>query len=124
MDSAIIQILSSSDAPAKNALRLETIADAVLGIDAWLDTMRCERGYSGPVTHRWRDCLIYTGVGFDWRYEGIISGYIRLHQVTGESRWLAKARRAGEDLISAQLPDGCFPASSFETNPAPGGYSP
>lgn len=99
----------------------ESLTDIILRIDAWLDTMRCERGYGGPVAHRWQDCLIYTGPGFDWRYEGIVSGYLRLYQVTGELRWLAKARRAGDDLLSAQLPDGRYPTSSFEANPSPGG---
>jgi hypothetical protein len=103
------------------SLNPEILAYTILGIDAWLESMRGERGYSGPVAHRWHDCLIYTGTGFDWRYEGIISGYLRLHQATGEPRWLAKARRAGDDLLSAQLPDGRYPASSFEANPTPGG---
>ncbi len=104
------------EAPAADRL-----AGAVLQIDAWLDTMRCYRGYGGPVAHRWQDCLIYTGPGFDWRYEGIILGYLRLCEVTGEKLWLAKARRAGDDLRSSQLSDGRYPASSFEANPAPGG---
>ena len=97
----------------------ESLTDIILRIDAWLDTMRCERGYGGPVAHRWQDCLIYTGPGFDWRYEGIVSGYLRLYQVTGELRWLAKARRAGDDLLSAQLPDGRYPTCLLYTSPSP-----
>ena len=53
----------------------------VARIDAWLETMRgsaskgCAAGYGGPVVHWWRQCLLYTGPGLDWRYEGIIAGY-------------------------------------------------
>lgn len=102
-------------------LPVGTVNDVVVKIDAWLDGMRGEGGYAGPVAHRWQDCLIYAGPGFDWRYEGIISGYLRLFESTAEPRWLEKAIRAGNDLLQAQLPDGRFPASSFESNPTPGG---
>lgn len=104
-----------------SAISPHILAKAIPGMDAWLDTMRTEQGYGGPVAHRWQDSLFYTGSGFDWRYEGIIFGYLRLHQVTGELRWLSKACRAGDDLRNAQLSDGRLPASSFEANPAAGG---
>jgi hypothetical protein len=64
---------------------------------------------------------LYTGPGFDWRYEGILLGYIALWQRTAEPRWLAGARRAGDDLLRAQLPDGHYPCSAFEVNPASAG---
>jgi hypothetical protein len=94
---------------------------AILGMDAWLDSMRAEHGYTGPVAHRWQDCLIYSGPGFDWRYEGIILGYLRLFETNGDLCWLSKAVRAGDDIASSQLPDGRYSTSSFEANPAPGG---
>ena len=107
------------------------IAQAVANLDAWLDTMRVEegyggpRGYGGPVVHWWQACLSYTGPGLDWRYEGIILGYLTLWQRTGEPCWLEKACRAGNDLMAGQLPNGngrgCYRASSFELNPYPGG---
>lgn len=96
-------------------------AQLVANLDAWLDTMRGPDGYGGPVVHWWQNCLSFTGAGLDWRYEGIISGYLTLWRRTGEARWLAKARRAGDDLVHGQLPSGNFRHSCFEANPYAGG---
>ena len=98
-----------------------TIAGAVARLDCWLDTMRGADGYGGPVAHWWQNCLLFTGAGFDWRYEGIILGYLSLFQKTGDRRWLTKAQRAGDDLVCGQLPNGNYRNSSFELNPYPGG---
>jgi len=96
-------------------------AQLVANLDAWLDTMRGPDGYGGPVVHWWQNCLSFTGAGLDWRYEGIISGYLTLWRRTGEARWLVKARRAGDDLVHGQLPSGNFRHSNFEQNPYAGG---
>lgn len=98
-----------------------TIATTLLRLDAWLDTLRNDNGYSGPVTHWWQHCLQFAGAGLDWRYEGLISGYLTLAHTTGERRWLEKARRAGDDLVRGQLPTGTYRNSSFERNPYTGG---
>ncbi len=98
-----------------------SIDTAVARLDGWFDTMRSVQGYGGPVAHWWQQSLIYTGPGFDWRYEGIIAGYLNLWERSGEDRWLQKARRAGDDLIAGQLENGHFVASAFEINPASGG---
>ena len=79
-------------------------SDAATGLDSWLDKMRQPGGYGGPVVHWWRDCLEYTGPGLDWRYEGIIIGYLNLWAATGKPAWLEKARQAGDDLVAGQLP--------------------
>lgn len=104
---------------------IESLLDAALGIDAWLDTMRHHtgdlRGYTGPVVHWWQNCFQYTGVGLDWRYEGIIMGYLALFRTTGNTRWLEKARCAGDDLVDGQLRGGTFYHSAFELNPHTGG---
>jgi uncharacterized protein YyaL (SSP411 family) len=71
--------------------------------------------------HWWRDSTLYAGAGFDWRYEGIIYGYLTLHQRTGARRWLDKAIRAADDLVAAQLPNGNFMCSGFEQNPSTSG---
>lgn len=97
------------------------VAEAIVGLDAWLDAMRLPGGYGGPAVHWWQDCLAYTGPGLDWRYEGIIIGYLNLWQATGEECWLTKARRAGDDLVAGQLPSGNYRNSAFELNPATGG---
>lgn len=94
---------------------------SVLKLDAWLDTMRTPEGYGGPVVHWWQNCLHFTGVGLDWRYEGIILGYLKLYERTGDRCWLAKARRAGDDLVQGQLSTGNYRNSSFELNPYTGG---
>lgn len=97
------------------------IEQTVANLDHWLDTMRGPDGYGGPVSHWWQSCLHYTGAGLDWRYEGIIAGYLALHRRTGELRWLEKARAAGHDLLRGQLANGTFYHSAFELNPATGG---
>jgi hypothetical protein len=93
----------------------------VADLDAWLETMRGPDGYGGPVAHWWQQSLVYTGAGLDWRYEGIIAGYLQLWERTGDDCWLAKARRAGDDLIAGQSPEGHYAASAFEINPATAG---
>lgn len=101
-----------------------TIAALVVGLDRWLDATRVDwptPGYGGPVVHWWNHCLAYRGAGLDWRYEGIVDGYLTLWRRTGDRRWLAKATRAGDDLVAGQLPDGHFRNSRFELNPGQGG---
>lgn len=94
---------------------------AVARLDRWLESMRGPDGYGGPVVHWWRDCLGYCGAGLDWRYEGIIAGYVALFERTGQQTWLDKARRAGSDLLRGQCPDGRYRNSRFELNPGTGG---
>jgi hypothetical protein len=100
---------------------LEELPRAVGLLDAWLDSMHAPDGYSGPVSHWWDSCLVYTGAMFDWRYEGIVCGYLNLYRATKDVRWLEKARRAADDLARAQLADGHFRNSSFEHGPQSGG---
>lgn len=97
------------------------IDTVVARLDGWFETMRCAGGYGGPVAHWWQQSLVYTGPGLDWRYEGIIAGYLNLWERTGEERWLQKACRAGDDLLAGQLENGHFAASAFEINPASAG---
>lgn len=97
------------------------INNAVALLDAWFETMRGPGGYGGPVAHWWQQSLLFTGPGLDWRYEGIITGYLNLWERSGETRWLKKAVRAGDDLVSGQLDNGHFCNSAFEINPATAG---
>lgn len=101
--------------------RSQTIDIAVAQLDAWFETMRGPSGYGGPVAHWWQQCLGYTGAGLDWRCEGLIAGYLRLWERTGDAAWLAKARRVGDDLAAGQLANGHYAASAFEINPATAG---
>lgn len=97
------------------------IARALAGIDAWLEGMRGPAGYTGPIAHWWETNLRFTGPLFDWRYEGIIDGYRMLYVKTGSEIFLERAKRAAEDVLAAQLPDGRFRSSSFQFGPIPGG---
>lgn len=94
---------------------------AVSALAAWLETMRGFGGYGGPVAHWWQQSLIHTGAALDWRYEGIIAGYLLLWHRSADERWLHDAQRAGDDLVRGQLPDGHYAASAFEINPATAG---
>ncbi|MDP8925092.1 MAG: hypothetical protein M3O34_19780 [Chloroflexota bacterium] len=108
-------------AGATLGVQAPTVGGAFASIDRWLDTMRGSSGYGGPVAHWWRDSLAFCGAGLDWRYEGIIAGYLAAYERDGSTVWLDKARRAGEDLVSGQRPDGHFRDSRFELNPGPAG---
>jgi hypothetical protein len=112
------------DPGSATVIEQNTIDLAVARLEVWIETLRGPAGalpYGGPVAHWWQQSLLYTGPGFDWRYEGIIFGYLNLWKHTNEPCWLAKARRAGEDLLFSQFPGGHFPFSAFESNPASGG---
>jgi hypothetical protein len=109
------------DAASDRQSSSEAIDRAVARIDAWLDTMRGPDGYGGPVVHWWQQSLLYTGAGLDWRYEGIIAGYLQLWQRSHDERWLMKAMRAGDDLVAGQTENGHYIASAFEINPATAG---
>jgi hypothetical protein len=57
----------------------------------------------------------------DWRYEGIVMGYINLYRKTKQQVWLDKAKRAALDLTDGQYPCGNYRYSSFERGAVPGG---
>jgi hypothetical protein len=98
-------------------LVLSAVDLAVARLERWLESMRGPDGYGGPVVHWWQDCLAFCGAGLDWRYEGIIAGYVALFERTGQPAWLEKARRAGDDLLRGQRADGTYRNSRFELNP-------
>lgn len=96
-------------------------AQATQHVAHWFQTMRTPGGYGGPVSHWWQNCLHYAGAGLDWRYEGLMYGYLRLHKLTNDAVWLERALQAGDDLLQGQLPSGNFRNSAFELNPYTGG---
>lgn len=100
------------------------LLNALNGLDRWFDGIRVEwptPGYGGPVAHWWGHSPAYRGTGLDWRYEGIVDGYLRLWRVSGQPHWLEQATRAGLDLLAGQLENGHFQNSCFERNPGEGG---
>lgn len=102
-------------------MNYDRISLAIVNLDPWLESMRCKGGYGGPVSHWWQNSFQYTDAGLDWRYEGIIIGYLNLYEKTKDTIWLKKAVRAGNDLVNGQLKNGNFRNSSFEQNPKGGG---
>jgi hypothetical protein len=97
----------------------QALASHTANLLAWLYTMRQADGYGGPVSHWWQNRFRYTGVGLDWRYEGILTGFALLANKTGDvTRFQALADRAVADLQAGQLENGHFRASRFEINPA------
>jgi hypothetical protein len=89
-----------------------TVDAAVGALDCWLDTMRGLRGYTGPLADWWQHSFTAMSSTLDWRYEGIIGGYLALWSRTGDGHWLAKAQWAGDDLLAGQSPGGYFAHSA------------
>src|SRR5581483_8176203 len=108
-------------ANAKEVWQAQRIATAVLKLDAWLQSMRSEYGFTGPIAHWWESSLVFCGPMIDWRYEGILSGYVTLFENTENSLWMERARQAAEDIVLGQLPDGNFFNSSFQYGAMEGG---
>jgi hypothetical protein len=94
---------------------------SILKLDSWLQSMRTNSGYTGPICHWWDSSFIYCGVGIDWRYEGIILGYVDLFKRTNDYLWLNRALMAGNDVIKNQLNSKNFLNSSFQYGPFEGG---
>ena len=61
------------------ASQYQQILEAVLHLDTWFETQRQPSGYGGAVVHWWWDNLDFTAPGLDWRYEGILIGYLNLY---------------------------------------------
>lgn len=85
---------------------------------SWIESMHQKDGYYGPVIHYWRKNLDYIGPGYDWRYEGIITGYLNLYEKFKEKNFFEEALKCGYELINAQLKNGFFRHSKFEANPS------
>lgn len=99
-------------------LNQSALASRTANLLVWLHTMRQADGYGGPVSHWWQNRFRYTGVGLDWRYEGLLMGFALLASKTGDvTRFRALADRAVQDLRLGQFEDGHFRASRFEINP-------
>lgn len=88
---------------------------------AWLDTMRTGTGHGGPVVGLRGVSMACCMAGFDWRWEGLLDGWIELHRRTGEPVWLDRMDEALRTIASAQLANGTFRNSCFEFNPFEGG---
>lgn len=109
---------TTEDPRAQTDIDPQELASRTANLLAWLHTMRQKGGYGGPVAHWWQNRFRYTGVGLDWRYEGILTGCALLASKTGDvTRFRALAERAVQDLRDGQFDNGHFRASRFEINP-------
>jgi hypothetical protein len=96
--------------------------DAALGrLEGWMATMGGSAGYYGPVVGLRGVSMAWCGIGHDWRWEGLLDGWITLHRGTHDPVYLDRMDAALNALTSAQLANGAFCNSYFENNPFEGG---
>ena len=97
------------------------IFSSLLAMDRWFESLRTPQGIGGPVSHWWESSLLYCAPMIDWRYEGLLSGYVELYRKTNQQTWLERAVVTGNEACGAQLDNGCFWNSSFQIGPIEGG---
>ena len=97
-------------------------AVAALGaLESWLETLHGAGGYYGPVVGMRGTTMSWCGPAHDWRWEGLLDGWVARHRHTAEPVYLDRIEQAFRDLQHAQLADGSFRNSCFEHNPCEGG---
>ncbi len=99
----------------------DTVGLSLGRLEAWFETMRGEGGYYGPVVGLRGVAPAWCGPGHDWRWEGLLDGWITLHRRTGSPVYLDRMEQAMRELCPAQLANGAFLNSYFESNPLEGG---
>jgi hypothetical protein len=97
------------------------VLSSLIAIDRWFESIRTPQGIGGPISHWWESSLLYCAPMIDWRYEGILSGYVELYRKTNQASWLERAVVAGNEVCAGQLDNGCFWNSSFQIGPIEGG---
>jgi len=108
--------MNSSDSNNSNAP-----AAAFGALDGWLESLRGEGGYYGPVVGLRGTAMAWCGPAHDWRWEGLLDGWVSRHRHTADPNFLDRIEGALRDLQGAQLADGSFRNSCFEQNPMEGG---
>jgi len=96
-------------------------AGALAALEGWLETQHGAGGFYGPSVGLRGVSMAWCGPSHDWRWEGLLDGWIALHRGTRNPAYLDRIERACRDLQSAQLADGSFRNSSFDLNPLEGG---
>jgi hypothetical protein len=89
--------------------------------EQWLSGISSPDGYLGPSLSRASRSMLFCGPGFDWRYAGLLDGYTARYDATGNRHYLDLIQRDISAICSAQLKNGTFKNSSFDTNPIEGG---
>jgi len=80
--------------------------------------MKQSNGYGGPVAHYWSESLHYIWPAVDWRYQGLIEGFVSLYKKTGQKKFLNEAAKCGDFILSGTKSDGSFLNDHFEDNPS------
>lgn len=106
---------------SNNSNHVNTEATAVGALEGWLETFRGAGGYTGPVVGVRGMALSWCGPAHDWRWEGLLDGWVARHRLTQDPVYLDRIVQAFRDLQAGQLADGSFQNSSFEHNPLEGG---
>ncbi|OGH94971.1 MAG: hypothetical protein A2538_04760 [Candidatus Magasanikbacteria bacterium RIFOXYD2_FULL_41_14] len=83
----------------------------------WFETMEQGGFLGGPVVHIWGNSLDYCGPGLDWRYEGYLSGMVKLYRQTGDHYFLDKITNSLKIFENFQYKNGAFRCSHFQSNP-------
>lgn len=96
-------------------------AVALAAVESWLESLRGEGGFYGPVVGLRGECMTWCGPSHDWRWEGLLDAWVARHRTTADPVYPDRISRALIDLQNAQLADGSFRNSSFEHNPLEGG---
>jgi hypothetical protein len=96
-------------------------ASALGALEGWLESLHGEGGYYGPVVGMRGAAMTWCGPAHDWRWEGLLDGWVARHRHTADPACLAPIDQAFRDLQAAQLADGSFLNSYFEHNPMEGG---
>lgn len=99
----------------------QAVAQALGQLENWLATMRGDGGYYGPVVGLRGTAMGWCGPGHDWRWEGLLDGWVARHRRTGSPVYLERVTQALTDLRQAQQANGTFRNSYFENNPFEGG---
>lgn len=90
-------------------------------LETWLAGMHGPEGYYGPVIGFRGTSMGYAGPGFDWRYEGLLDGWLAHNRLAPDALLLGRMESALAELCRARLADGTLRCSYFESNPFEGG---
>ena len=92
-------------------------------LESWFAGMHGPEGYYGPVVGFRGVNAGYCGPGYDWRYEGLLEGWMAHAQahVSRDTERLALLQGALAEIGRSRLGNGTLRCSYFETNPFEGG---
>ncbi|MEI8139624.1 MAG: hypothetical protein WCI03_07140 [bacterium] len=89
-------------------------------LESWFNGMHGPDGYYGPVVGFRGISMGYCGPGFDWRYEGLLDGWLLQSQTGSDFVRLERIEGALAEIWRSQLANGTLRCSYFESNPSEG----